>query len=156
MIKTVVIILTISTAWMACGNNGNPTELVGVWDMSGVPQTEFSSRLMVFDAASYMWMADKVYRYRYSEEGGRPMLHIDGDYQKNLHLVKVHKDTLLISDGLTPFGVMMRMPDGDRQGEAKAAYEAIDQVKKRYAVALRAQLEDGKVFIGRRSKKAKK
>ena len=144
--------LALSIAMMSCGNSYDPTALVGVWDMSGKEQTEFSSRFVVFDETSYMWMKDKVYRYRYSEEGGRPMLHMDGDYQKDFHLIKIHTDTLIITDGQTPYGMLVKSPLTAMQSEYDIAYKTIATEKKRHAQALREQLEEGRVYIKRRYK----
>jgi len=152
VIKITLSVLGLALAGIGCQNTADPTTLVGIWDMSGREQTEFSSRIAVFDETSYMWMADKVYRYRYSEQGGRPMLHIDGDYQKDFHLIKVHADTLLITDGKTPYGMLVRSPQTAMKTEYDQAIQAIEREKERHAIALREQLEEGRVFIGRRYK----
>jgi len=150
--KTVVCAAVVAICATSCFQKYDPTTLVGVWDMSGKEQTEFSSRFIVFDETSYMWMADKVYRYRYSEEGGRPMLHIDGDYQKDFHLIKIHTDTLLITDGKTPYGTIVKSPLTAMQTEYDVAYDAIAVEKEIHAKALRDQLEEGRIYIKRRYK----
>ena len=150
--KVALSVIVLSISCMSCWNEADPTTLVGVWDMIGQEQTEFSSRVAVFDETSYMWMKDNVYRYRYSEQGGRPMLHLDGDYQKDFHLIKVHVDTLILTDGKTPYGVLVKSRGTAMKNEYDIAYRDIEIAKKFHADALRDKLEEARIYITRRYK----
>ena len=80
------------------------------------------------------------------------MLHLDGDYQKDFHLIKVHVDTLILTDGKTPYGVLVKSRGTAMKNEYDIAYRDIEIAKKFHADALRDKLEEARIYISRRYK----
>jgi len=124
--------------------------LVGVWDLSGKKGSIFNKGIAVLDVNNYAWIDANIYRYRYSNEFDRPILHLDGTEQSSYHLVFAHPDTLIVSDGLNALGVMIRTRGDLMEQYTRIANRELEQIRTRHGRDLGDQLIKSRNFLNRR------
>jgi len=142
--------LTVMVIIIGCQPSTPVDPMVGAWDISGKPGTIFNKGLAVFDINKYAWIEANIYRYRFTNEFDRPVLHLDGPDQGIYHIVISHPDTLVISDGLNALGVLTKTRTDLTAQDIRRAERELNQIRVRHGKDLGDQLTKNRMYIKRR------